>query len=100
MARKKEIEINENIVAEKENTAETDESTVVEKESTAETDKSTVAEKAAPKYELSFSKQAFLSSKSYKSHRDLLETILENGKGYTKSEVNKLIDNYLKGKVI
>lgn len=85
MARKKEIEINENIAAEKENTAETDESTV--------------AEKAAPKYELSFSKQAFLSSKTYKPHRDLLETILDNGKSYTKSEVNELIDNYLKGKV-
>ena len=54
---------------------------------------------AADIKELSFSKQAFLSSKSYKSHRDLLETVLEKGNSYTTSEVNKLIDNYLKGKV-
>ena len=56
-------------------------------------------EKSDETKELSFSKQAFLSSKSYKSQRDLLETVLEKGKSYTKSEVNKLIDDYLKGKV-
>ncbi len=50
--------------------------------------------------EMSFSKQAFLSSKSYKPHRDLLEALLEYGKSYTKKEVNKMIDGYLKGSVI
>ncbi len=64
-----------------------------------ETAENTVEEKTIQRYELSFSKQAFISSKTYKSYRDLLETILENGKSYTKSEVNELIDNYLKGKV-
>ena len=48
---------------------------------------------------LSFSKQAFLSSKGYKPHRDLIEALLENGRSYTKSEVNKMLDDYLKGKV-
>ena len=85
MARKKEIEVTENAVEEKENTA--------------KKDKDDVEENATQKYELSFSKQAFLSSKTYKPHRDLLGTILENGKSYRKSEVNKLIDDYLKGKV-
>lgn len=67
-------------------------------ESAAE--KENVTETAfADEKELSFSKQAFISSKSYKPHRDLLETILESEKSYTKSEVNKLIDDYLKGKV-
>ena len=50
--------------------------------------------------EMSFSKRAFLSSKSYKLHRDLIEALLENGKSYTKKEVNKLIDDYLKRSVM
>ena len=49
--------------------------------------------------EISFSKQAFLSSKSYKPHRDLIEALLESGKSYTKNEVNKMIDDYLKRSV-
>lgn len=68
-------------------TAETAESITETKENNVKTE------------EMSFSKQAFLSSKTYKPHRDLLGTILENGKSYKKSEVNKLIDDYLKGKV-
>lgn len=76
-----------NVSEEKINAAETAENFSEEKENTVETE------------ELSFSKQAFLSSKSYKPHRDLLATILEKGKSYRKSEVNNLIDNYLKGKV-
>ena len=50
MARKKEIEVTENAVEEKENTA--------------KRDKDDVEENATQKYELSFSKQAFLSSKT------------------------------------
>ncbi len=73
------------------NVTETTES-VAEKENVTET-------VVTDEKELSFSKQAFISSKSYKHHRDLLETILESEKSYTKSEVNKLIDDYLKGKV-
>lgn len=68
-------------------TAETAESITETKENNVKTE------------EMSFSKQAFLSSKTYKPHRDLLGTILENGKSYKKPEVNKLIDDYLKGKV-
>lgn len=49
--------------------------------------------------ELSFSKQAFLSSKGYKPHRDLIKTLLKDGQSYTKSEVNQMIDDYLKGEV-
>ncbi len=69
-------------------TAETEESITETKENNVKTE------------EMSFSKRAFLSSKSYKLHRDLIEALLENGKSYTKKEVNKLIDDYLKRSVM
>lgn len=49
--------------------------------------------------EKSFEKEAFLKSDEYKRHRDLINTILQNEKKYTKKEVNRLIDKYLKGGV-
>ena len=73
---------------------------VEEKENIVETGNNVVREDISETKELSFSKQAFLSSKTYKPHRDLLENILEDGKNYTKKEADKLIDNYLKGKVM
>jgi len=93
----KDVETAENAVEEKEKDVETAENTVEEKD--VETAENAVEEKGVETAELSFSKKAFLSSKTYKSHRDLLETVLENGRNYTKSEVNNLIDDYLKGKV-
>lgn len=55
----------------------------------------------AEKEEMNFtySKRQFLNSEKYKKHRDLLSILLDDNKFYRKSEVNKLIDNYLKGKV-
>ena len=59
-------------------TAETAESITETKENNVKTE------------EMSFSKQAFLSSKTYKPHRDLLGTILENGKSYKRSEERRV----------
>ena len=49
--------------------------------------------------DFTYSKRQFLNSEKYKKHRDLLSILLDDNKFYRKSEVNKLIDNYLKGKV-
>jgi len=66
------------------------------KKTTETTEKVTeTKENSAETKEISFSKRAFLSSKSYKPHRDLIAALLETGKSYTKNEVNKLIDDYL-----
>ena len=46
-----------------------------------------------------YSKRQFLESERYKKHRDLLNVLLDDNRFYSKSEVNKMIDNYLKGKV-
>ena len=48
---------------------------------------------------LTYSKRQFLNSEKYKKHRDLLSVLLDDNKFYLKSDVNELIDNYLKGKV-
>ena len=56
-----------------------------------------LAEKAG--MSLTYSKRQFLNSEKYKKHRDLINVLLENNKFYSKTEDNKLIDNYLKGKV-
>ncbi len=50
--------------------------------------------------EKTYSKEAFLKSSEYKEKRDLLDALLENGKSYTKKHAERLVENYLKGKVI
>jgi len=56
-----------------------------------------IAEKT--KTPLVYSKRQFINSEKYKKQRDLLNVLLEDNKFYGKSEVDKLIDDYLKGKV-
>lgn len=46
-----------------------------------------------------FTKQQLAESKRYKKKRDLLETLLENGKTYTIAQVDKIIGDYLKKEV-
>lgn len=55
----------------------------------------TVSKQTTEKY----TKSRFLSSGAYKKHKDLLNVILEDTKSYTREEVNKLIDGYLKKEV-
>ena len=50
--------------------------------------------------EKSYLKEAYLKSKKYKDKKDLINTLLEDNKSYTENQVNKLIDNYLKRKVM
>ncbi len=49
--------------------------------------------------ETKYSKQQFISSKKYAGLRYALEAILEDGKTYTKAEVDTLLDRFMKGKV-
>lgn len=46
-----------------------------------------------------FSKAQILSSKQYAERKDLLEAILEDGKEYSKKEVEQQIQKFMKGKV-
>lgn len=46
-----------------------------------------------------FSKEQILSSVSYAEKKDLVNALLENGKEYTKSEVDEIITKFMKGKV-
>ena len=46
-----------------------------------------------------FTKDQISSSKKYAGNRDLIEALLEEGKPYKLSEVDKLINDYKKGAV-
>lgn len=52
------------------------------------------------KQDASFDKGAFLNSKTYGMHRDLLDAILEDGKRYTNKEVKELLNKELIRKVV
>lgn len=51
------------------------------------------------KKENRFSKQQLLASKRFRDRRDILETILADGKQYTVNEAKELMEKYMKGKV-
>lgn len=55
--------------------------------------------KTNTKQEASFSKGAFLNSKTYRNQRDLLDAILDYDKTYTITEVNDLLQKELNRKV-
>lgn len=65
---------------------------MLKNENKAEGQKTNILEKK-------YTKKALIKSNVYKDNRDLLNTLLENNKTYTKSEIDKLIDNYLKRRV-
>ena len=47
-----------------------------------------------------FTKNTILHSQKYSNRRDLLSVLLEDGKTYTKDQVDALIENFMKkGKV-
>lgn len=47
----------------------------------------------------SFTREQLAASKRYANRRDLISTLLEDGKTYTLDEVDKLIEKFMKGKV-
>lgn len=53
-------------------------------------------QKAVP---ASFTKEQILSSEQYKSRRDLLSAVLEEGKEYSMEDINKAIEKFMKGRV-
>lgn len=51
------------------------------------------------KKQTEYSKEQLLSSKKYKSRRDLLSVLLLDNKKYSTATVDKLIEEFMKGKV-
>lgn len=51
------------------------------------------------KKQTEYSKEQLLQSNRYKNRQDLLNVLLEDGKYYSISTVDKLIENFMKGKV-
>ncbi|MEG0778809.1 MAG: hypothetical protein RSG55_08180 [Oscillospiraceae bacterium] len=47
-----------------------------------------------------FSKERILKSQRYAGRRDLLCALLEDGRTYTTQEVDEIISEFMKGKVI
>lgn len=60
-----------------------------------ETKKAAVEEKPASKY----SKGQVLSSGTFANRRDILSVLLEEGKEYTVAEVERIMGDWLKGRV-
>lgn len=58
--------------------------------------KATAAETPAA---IKYSKEQLIRSERYMRRRDLLGALLKDGKAYTISEVDALLDNFMKGKV-
>jgi hypothetical protein len=56
-------------------------------------------EKEADVIEIKFSKSQLVESKRFSGQKDLLNTILGDGKEYTLEEVVSKVEKYLKGKV-
>lgn len=51
------------------------------------------------KKQTEYSKEQLLQSNKYKNRQDLLNVLLEDGNYYSISTVDKLIENFMKGKV-
>ncbi len=51
------------------------------------------------KQEREFSKSQILRSRTYRNYIDLLGATLEEDKKYTKGDVDKIVNQYMKGKV-
>jgi len=49
--------------------------------------------------ESTFTKEQILKSKNYRHKRDLINALLVNGKSYTLTTVDEMIENFLKGDV-
>ncbi len=46
-----------------------------------------------------FVKESIVNSNKYSNRKDLLNSLLENGKEYTFEQVDEIIDKFMKGKV-
>lgn len=57
------------------------------------------AEKTADKVQPKFSKEQIVGAERFRNNRDLVEALLDDKKKYTMEEVDKLVSDYMKGKV-
>ena len=55
--------------------------------------------KVEPKATATFTKDRLVASEKYAHYRDLLNVLLEDGKEYTDSEVQAVIDGFLHKKI-
>ena len=46
-----------------------------------------------------YTKEQILGSKKYADRKDIVNALLDDGKEYSVSEVDKLVNSFLKGKV-
>lgn len=58
-----------------------------------------MAKKIKEKQETKFTKEQILAAAKYNNRRDALKVVLVDGERYTISEVNSLLENFMKGKV-
>lgn len=56
-------------------------------------------DREAGKIPAAYSREQLLTSDRYRNRRDLISAILEDGKSYTLAEVDKKIEEFMKGKV-
>ena len=66
---------------------------------TSENSKTTTATCTKNFSKKSFSKDQFLAYKEYANKKDLISSLLQEGIFYSKEDVKKIIDNYLKGEI-
>ena len=62
-------------------------------------EESTVSEAAVQKNEHSFSKTQLLSSRRFRSRRDIISALLDEDKKYAVKTAEQMIEDYMKGKV-
>lgn len=58
-----------------------------------------VAERKSERDEQKFTKQQILSAARYKNRKDMVSALLDDGKTYTITEVDQMVDQIMKGKV-
>lgn len=46
-----------------------------------------------------YTKDSILGSEKYRSRKDILQVLLEDGKSYDLDTVDKIVDKFMKGKV-
>ncbi|MDD3251922.1 MAG: hypothetical protein PHV18_05110 [Lachnospiraceae bacterium] len=62
--------------------------------------KAAVTEKAVEKECARYTREQILESRRFRGQRDLICALLEDGKRYSMAEVDRLVNGYLKGKVM
>lgn len=62
-------------------------------------DNAAAVEKRAESDEQKFTRGQVLSSARYRNRKDVVSALLEDGRMYTIAEVDRMVDEFMKGKV-